>query len=177
MGDSERDSQSHSAPNVLIPGSGSLRDLLAVEAPRRLHWRSRSLYVPRMPFVAGSVGGRIQPKAPIGVPSGWKTRYGRKIHNSIVETLAGHRPLSHEWTAHELAQELQFHYAAVRDLADVKLDDTARDKAARKGREMWAAIGAWPWSCFSPDGQLPKDWRQLEFVVLAWQGWLGVPDD
>ena len=39
------------------------------------------------------------------------------------------------------------------------------------GREMWAELGAWPWSLFGPRGILPRDWRQDDSVVIAWRTW------
>ncbi len=46
------------------------------------------------------------------------------------------------------------------------------DRDARKGRELWAGLGAFPWSLYGPSGRLPAEWWRDEMAIEAWQRWL-----
>jgi hypothetical protein len=49
-------------------------------------------------------------------------------------------------------------------------------KLARKGRELWRQLGAWPWSCHA-SGRLPDEWwlqdRTVEMLVRWSYGYIG----
>lgn len=167
-------------PPVLIAESDSRGTFRPDPAGRYTRGLYTSMFVPRMLFVAGSANGRIVPLSPVkGIPSD-----RGKIHNSVAAALAGEAPMPHDWTPHERAQLRVFYTAALRDLRKLTYRDlpshlvagrhtSTLDRDARTGRQLWASLGAWPWSLFGPDGALPPDWSQDKNVVATWREWLG----
>jgi hypothetical protein len=85
----------------------------------------------------------------------------------------------HEWTPQEQSQPRRF-YIAAQDLGDVDYHhlppslvtgrkgiraQSSVERDRRLGRELWATLGAWPWSLFGPDGDLPPGWRQTDLAT------------
>jgi hypothetical protein len=71
--------------------------------------------------------------------------------------------------------------AAYRDLLAADLEtiaelfgysgERAAREAARKGRELWAQLNAWPWACL-PAGALPRQRWGSDALVTAWAVWM-----
>ncbi len=172
MSDNDRQVEAKNAPVLLTPEGQERCVQIAAHARGRPSWRIRWLFVPRLPYVAGSASGRVIPTSPFGIPK------GGKLHDTVSAAIAQREPWPHVWAHHELAQLRRLYIAALTDIAEVKDDPrdtrvaTSRDRDARLGRELWASVGAWPWSLFGPRGGLPGDWSQDELVVTAWRHWV-----
>jgi hypothetical protein len=132
-----------------------------------------------MPFTAGSAVGRVASTLDFGIPNDWGKMSPRgKIYPAVAASLAQRSPWPHTWTSRERSQQRRLYVAALQDLAGITddpvrdRDSTSRDRDARDGRVLWAALGAWPWSLYGPKGSLPRDWHQDDAAVWGWNGWL-----
>jgi hypothetical protein len=165
--------QAEPTPDLLVERGPALADeIRAKAATGRPVWRIRSLYVPRVPYVAGPTNGRGVPVPRVGIPIGLSN-----IRNTVSATLAQREPWPHEWTPHELAQLRRLYIAALPDIVGIMHDPrdtrapTIRDRDARKGRAEWASLGAWPWSLFGPDGAAAARWLDHELAIVHWCRW------
>jgi hypothetical protein len=162
--------QEDSGSNLLVPEGEALFEQIAAGArDGRPAWRIYSKFVPRLAFVAGSTRRRIVPAMVFGIP-----REVPRVSNAVAAAVA--RAGAWPENAHARAQLRCLSTAAARDIANIDPPtsrvSTTIDRDRRLGREMWAALGAWPWSLFGPAGKLPDDWRRDEFVIVAWRDWL-----
>ncbi len=172
--------QAENGTDLLIAGGESLTDAIARHARAgRPAWRINSLYVPRIPYRAGSRPKMLVPIPVIGIPTDVRAGINeRRLYDTVSASLAQRPPWPHEWRAHEQAQLRALYVAAWADLRGIKHDpmdlrgETTIDRDRRNGRELWASIGAFPWALFGPAGQVPLEWRADELVRTAWEHWL-----
>lgn len=174
-----------------VPPGNDLRELLLLgaTASRPVFWLTEELAVPRLSFVptrrrsggysftspreeASNEDGRAQ--------AGLRTPCSLALDSISADASRNLR--EHNGAVRQFAY---LYAAALRDIAGIPSDAIATEldysetatarRAARKGRQLWVRLAAWPWWSIGSEGckgGLPEDWWQFEDCQLTLAGWV-----